>query len=60
MQLREQLRLRDQEMTAAIAETPTDPSNTPEADSSTPEVAPTASEAESSADSQDDESTKSF
>ncbi|XP_031108382.1 uncharacterized protein LOC116012846 [Ipomoea triloba] len=49
---REQLRLRDQEMTAVVAETPTDPSTAPEADS-------TAPEAESTADSQDDESSES-
>ncbi|XP_031131819.1 uncharacterized protein LOC116033202 [Ipomoea triloba] len=59
MQLREQLRLRDQEMTAAVAETPIDPSTTPEADSTAPEAASTAPEAESTTDSQNDESSES-
>ncbi|XP_031105619.1 uncharacterized protein LOC116010373 [Ipomoea triloba] len=52
MQLREQLRLRDQEMTVAVAETPTDPSTAHEADS-------TAPEAESTTNSQGDESSES-
>ncbi|XP_031116505.1 uncharacterized protein LOC116020162 [Ipomoea triloba] len=45
MQLREQLRLRDQEMTAALAETPIDPTTAPEVDST--------------ANSQEDESSES-
>ncbi|XP_031121097.1 uncharacterized protein LOC116024342 [Ipomoea triloba] len=59
MQLREQLRLRDQEMTAAATETPTDPSTAHEADSTVPEADSTAPEAESTANNQEDESSES-
>ncbi|XP_031116684.1 uncharacterized protein LOC116020344 [Ipomoea triloba] len=59
MQLREQLRLRDQEMTVAVTETPTDPSTAHEADSTVPEADSTAPEAESTANSQEDESSES-
>ncbi|XP_031120822.1 uncharacterized protein LOC116024058 [Ipomoea triloba] len=52
MQLREQLRLRDQEMTAAVTETPTDISTAHEADSIAPK-------ADSTANSQEDESSES-
>ncbi|XP_031106130.1 uncharacterized protein LOC116010758 [Ipomoea triloba] len=52
MQLREQLRLRDQEMTAAVTETPTDTSTAHEADSIAPEV-------DSTANSQEDVSSES-
>ena len=68
MELREQLRLRDQEMSANVTEPPTIPStateaapdvepNTPDAD---PSTATESSDAESVADSQDDESSKTF
>lgn len=68
MQLREQLRLRDQEMSATVTEPPTVPSTateaTPDAEPTTPKADPStaseSSEAESAADSQDDESSKTF